>query len=171
MAIRFRRVTRLCNPADKDGATKVYPSISYKYDTSATLEEFAKEISMASGVSEGDAYSILKDFRALLRKILLSGRSVNIKGLGYFFLAAQSKGTEKAEDFTMADITGLRICFRANSDIRIHTGTNTRTNGLTFKDLDLIKKNSNNAGEPGIGDDDPNPDDGSGDDETPDPAA
>lgn len=172
MAIRFKRVERLCDPTKKDGATKFYPSISYKYDNSATLEEFAKEISTASGVSEGDAYSILKDFRALLRKTLLSGRSVNIKGLGYFYLAAQSKGTEKEEDFTMADITGLRICFRANSDIRIFTGTTTRTNGLAFKDLDLIEKNKK-TGEPDSGDDDENGsgNEGSGDDETPDPAA
>ena len=42
----------------------------------------------------------MKDFRTLLRKTLLGGRSVNIAGLGYFYLSAQSKGTEKAEDFT-----------------------------------------------------------------------
>ena len=123
MAIRFKRVQRLCDPTNKEAGKKVYPVISYQYDTSATLDEFAKEISSTSGVSEGETISVLKDFRTLLRKTLLSGRSVNIKGLGYFFLSAQSKGTEKAEDFTVSDISGLRVCFRANSDIRLFTGT------------------------------------------------
>ena len=126
MAIRFRRVSRLCDPTNKELGKKVYPVISYQYDTSATLTEIAKEISSNSGVSEGETISVLKDFRTLLRKTLLAGRSVNIEGLGYFFLSAQSKGTEKAEDFTSADIQGLRICFRANSDIRLSTGTSTR---------------------------------------------
>ena len=52
MAIRFRRVSRLCDPTNKEAGKKVYPVISYQYDTSATLDEFAKEIASASGVSE-----------------------------------------------------------------------------------------------------------------------
>lgn len=173
MAIRFKRIFRLCDPTNKELGMKVYPIISYQYDTSATLSEIAKVISVQSGVSEGASISVIKDFRSLLKKMLLSGRSVNIEGLGYFYLAAQSKGTKKAEDFTVADITGLRICFRANSDIRLSTGIATRTDGLTFKDLDCIHKLKDNGGIPdnGEGGDTPNPDDGSGDGEAPDPAA
>lgn len=173
MAIRFKRIFRFCDPTNKELGMKVYPIISYQYDTSATLNEIAKVISVQSGVSEGASISVIKDFRSLLKKMLLSGRSVNIEGLGYFYLAAQSKGTKKAEDFTVADITGLRICFRANSDIRLSTGIATRTDGLTFKDLDCINKSKNNSGIPDDGgeSDIPNPDDGSGDGEAPDPAA
>ena len=79
MAIRFRRVSRLCDPTNKELGKKVYPVISYQYDTSATLTEIAKEISSNSGVSEGETISVLKDFRTLLRKTLLAGRSVNIE--------------------------------------------------------------------------------------------
>ena len=67
MAIRFRRVSRLCDPTNKELGKKVYPVISYQYDTSATLTEIAKEISSNSGVSEGETISVLKDFRTLLR--------------------------------------------------------------------------------------------------------
>ncbi len=95
MAIRFRRVSRLCDPTNKEAGKKVYPVISYQYDTSATLDEFAKEIASASGVSEGETISVLKDFRTLLRKTLLGGRSVNISGLGYFYLSAQRKGRRR----------------------------------------------------------------------------
>lgn len=138
MAVLFRKVLRLSDPTNKSSVKKVYPVVTYKYDNAATLGEFAKEISGNSGVSEGETISVLKDFRALLKKTLLTGRSVNIEGLGYFFLAAQSKGAVKMEDFTAQDITGLRICFRANNDIRLHTGTATRSDGLKLKDVDRI---------------------------------
>lgn len=105
----------------------------------ATLTEVAKTISENSGVSEGETISVLKDYRTLLKKILLSGRAVNVDGLGYFYLAAQSKGRDKAEEFTANDITGLRICFRANKDICIVAAGSTRSDGLNFKDVDRIK--------------------------------
>lgn len=49
-----------------------------------------------------------------------------------------SKGAGKAEDFIGSDITALRICFRANSDIRITASGTTRTEGLVLKDVDRI---------------------------------
>lgn len=146
MAIRFKRVSRFSDPTDKNSVKRTYPIISYKYDNPATLNEVAKEISGSAGVSEGETISVLKDFRTLMRKILLSGRSVNIDGIGYFYLSAQSKGTDKPEDFTANDISGLRICFRANKDIRLNAGTAaTRTSGLVFKDLDKLNDDGTDA--------------------------
>ena len=142
----------MSDPTNKDSVKKIYAQIIYKYDTPATLKEVAKEISSNSGVSEGGTFNVLKDFRTLLRKMLLSGRSVNIDGIGYFYLAARSNGAEKSEDFTQQDITGLRICFRANNDIRLSTGTTTRTDGLVFKDLDKIGAAGTGGGEEGGGD-------------------
>ena len=140
MAIRFKRVSRLSDPTNQDSVKRTYPIISYKYDTPATLKEVAQEISGNSGVSE------------LMRKILLGGRSVNIDGIGYFYLSAQSKGTDKAEDFTASDITGLRICFRANKDIRLNAGaSSTRTDGLMFKDLDRLNDEGTDAPSGGDG--------------------
>lgn len=109
MAIRFKRVQRLCDPTNKEAGKKVYPVISYQYDTSATLDEFAKEISSTSGVSEGETISVLKDFRTLLRKTLLSGRSVNIKGLGYFFLRLKAK--EQKRQKTLLYLTSAACGF------------------------------------------------------------
>ena len=161
MAILFKKITRPVDLTDKDSAKKTYPQITYQYSTPSTLEEIAQELGQTSGVSEGEAFSVLKDFRTLLKKKLIDGRTVNIRGLGYFFLAAQSKGTDTEESFTAADITGLRICFRANKDIRLNMGTTTRTNGLNLKDVDRINK-ANASGE------DNNPDDGNPDDNNPD---
>ncbi|MEL5891941.1 HU family DNA-binding protein [Bacteroides sp. GD17] len=148
MAVLFRKHYRLSNLADKNSAKKVYPTITYKYSNPAKLKEVAQAISAMSGVSEGNSYSVLKDFRTYLKKTLLAGRIVNIDGLGYFFLAAQSKGADKAEDFTSSDITALRICFRANSDIRIVASGTTRSDGLVLKDVDRI----NNTDDGGSGD-------------------
>ena len=138
MAIRFRRVSRLFDLKNPNVGKKVFAQLVYKFDNPATLKEVANEISSQSGISEGASISVLKDFRTLLRKILLSGRSVNIDGLGYFYLAASSRGADKFEDFTVSNIEGLRICFRANNDIRIHSSGTTRTDGLVFKDLDHL---------------------------------
>lgn len=79
-------------------------------------------------------------------------------GIGYFYLSAQSKGTDKPEDFTANDISGLRICFRANKDIRLNAGTaSTRTVGLMFKDLDKLNDDGTDApsggGDDGEGED------------------
>ena len=52
MAIRFRRVSRLCDPTNKELGKKVYPVMYYLYDTSATMKEIAKEISSNWGVSD-----------------------------------------------------------------------------------------------------------------------
>ena len=151
MAVLFRKHERLSNLA-QNSAKKVYPTIIYKYSNPAKLKEVAQEISTMSGVSEGNSYSVLKDFRTYLKKTLLAGRIVNIDGLGHFFLAAQSKGTDKAEDFTSSDITALRICFRANSDIRIIASGSTRSDGLVLKDVDRINGNGGSApGEGGSG--------------------
>lgn len=145
MAIRFKRVLRVADPRTPQ-TKKYFASISYKYDTPMTLKESALEISAKSGVSEGTAYSVLKDFRTLLRKTLLSGRSVNVEGLGYFYLAAQGEGRETAEELSATDITGLRICFRANKDIRLTAQGPTRTDGLVFKDLDRLEGDGLNPG-------------------------
>jgi len=73
------------------------------------LKQIAKKISRLSGVSEGVVNSVLKDFRTELKEELLLGRSVNIDGLGFFYLAARSKGADTAETFTANDITGVFV--------------------------------------------------------------
>ena len=54
------------------------------------------------------------------------------------YLAARSKGADTAETFTANDITGLRVCFRANKEIRITANGSTRSEGLSLKDVDRI---------------------------------
>lgn len=107
MAIRFKRVQRLCDPTNKEAGKKVYPVISYQYDTSATLDEFAKEISSTSGVSEGETISVLKDFRTLLRKTLLSGRSGTLRDWVTF--SFQLKARERKRRKTLLHLT-LAVC-------------------------------------------------------------
>lgn len=147
--ILFKKVERLADPTNKDLGKKTFPTIVYKYGSSMTMKELAAEISEKSGMTRGQVTASLNDVSAHVKKVLLSGRSVNIDGLGYFFLAAQSKGTENREAFTAADITGLRICFRANNDIRLHTGASTRTSGLKLKDVDKLNETDT---DPGTGD-------------------
>ncbi|MBO4984027.1 MAG: DNA-binding protein [Bacteroides sp.] len=136
--ILYKKHFRTVKFGDGTTAKKVYPYITYKYSNPAKLKEVAQQVSKTSGVSEGTVYSVLKDFRSQLKEELLAGRIVNIEGLGYFYLSIKGNGCDTLEEFTSNNITGLRICFQANSDIRLTASGTTRTDGLTFKDVDKI---------------------------------
>ena len=149
MAIRFRKVERNLIPNDESSEKRVFPIVTYKYDKAVDLKEFSKEIAGQSILGEGEVYNALKYFRTLLQKTLLSGKLVNIDGLGCFYLSLQGKGAKTAEEFTTGDISGLRICFRASNDIRIHNGATTRTDGLSFLDVDKVNGEESDNGSGG----------------------
>lgn len=109
MSILYKKVWRLLNPLDKKSAKKVYPVITYKYGVAMDLKQIAKKISRLSGVSEGVVNSVLKDFRTELKEELLLGRSVNIDGLGFFYLAARSKG--RIQQRRLQRMTSLACAF------------------------------------------------------------
>ena len=138
MTIRYHKIKRRLVPSDELSEMRVFPVVTYKYGKAADLKEVAKKIAKQSILGEGEVYNMLKYFCSLLQEVLLEGRQVNIDGLGYFSLALQGQGAESEEKFTTNDITGLRICFRAHNDIRIHNGATTRTDGLNFLDVDKI---------------------------------
>lgn len=170
MTIRYRKIKRHAQPADLSSEIRVYPVVTYKYARAATLSEVAKKIAKQSILGEGEVYNLLKYFCSLLQEILLEGRQVNLDGFGYFFLALQGNGAETEEEFTTNDITGIRICFRAHNNIRIHNGATTRTEGLDFLDVDKIQQGNGsdtNETEP----DETDPDGTGGDDQEEDPLA
>ena len=158
MTIRYHKLKRRLVTSDETSEMRVFPVVTYKYGKAADLDEVAKKIAKQSILGEGEVYNMLKYFCASLQEILLDGRQVNIDGFGYFSLTLQGKGVTDADKFTTNDITGLRICFRAHNDIRIHNGATTRTNGLNFLDVDKI--NSETTEGTGVTD----PDGGGGDD-------
>lgn len=138
MTIRYHKIKRRLVPSDETSEMRVFPVVTYKYGKAADLKEVAKKIAKQSILGEGEVYNMLKYFCSMLQDILLEGRQVNIDGLGYFSLALQGQGAVSAEEFTTNDISGLRICFRAHNDIRIHNGATTRTDGLDFLDVDKV---------------------------------
>lgn len=164
MTIRYRKIKRRLVPSDETSETRVFPVVTYKYGKAANLKEVAKKIAKQSILGEGEVYNMLKYFCSLLQDILLEGRQVNIDGLGYFSLALQGQGAESVEAFTTNDITGLRICFRAHNDIRIHNGATTRTDGLDFLDVDKVNGETPTDTDDGTGS---GGEDGGGEDENP----
>ena len=172
MSIRFRKIRRKLNPMDQNSEERVFPVVTYKYDRPATLPELSTKIGKQSVLGKGEVYNVLLYFCSLLQDTLLSGRQVNIEGLGYFFLSLQGKGAESEEDFTTNDITGIRICFRAHNDIRIHNGATTRTEGLEFLDVDNVKHGSGTGNNGTTEEPDTEPDDTTGgEDDTNNPLA
>ena len=172
MTIRYRKIKRKLNPTDSNSEMRVFPVVTYKYARAVTLSEFAKKIAKQSILGEGEVYNNLKYFCSLLQEILLEGKQVNIDGLGYFFLALQGNGAESEEEFTTNDITGIRICFRAHNNIRIHNGATTRTEGLDFLDVDKIQQgNASDANTDETEPDETDPDGTGGNEQEEDPLA
>lgn len=147
MTIRYHKIKRRLVPSDELSEMRVFPVVTYKYGKAADLKEIAKKIAKQSILGEGEVYNMLKYFCSLLQEILLEGRQVNIDGFGYFSLALQGKGVTDGDKLTTNDITGLRICFRAHNDIRIHNGATTRTDGLNFLDVDKINSETTDGSE------------------------
>lgn len=153
---------RRLKPNDPTSELRTFPVAVYKYDTPVDLKELSKKVAAQSALGSGEVYNALKYFCSELHEYLLGGRLVNIEGLGCFFLSLQGQGATDAESFATSDITGLRICFRASNDIRIHNGATTRTDGLSFIDVDKV-----NAGTTASTDDTAGGDTDSGTEEDP----
>ncbi len=146
MAIRFKKVVRNLVPGDTNSEKRVFPVVTYKYDTPIDLKTLSKAIAAKSVLGEGEVYNVLKYFCTYMQQYLLDGKYVNVDGFGCFYLALQGKGALNLEEFTTDVISGLRICFRASNDIRIHNGATTRTDGLHFIDVDKVNGDLDDSG-------------------------
>ena len=63
-----------------------------------------------------------------------------------------NSGVSEGETISvLKDFRTLRICFRANSDIRLVATGATRSDGLSFKDVDRIQNGSADGGNGGNG--------------------
>ena len=124
MAIPYKAVKRKINPLVLDSPEKFYPQL-VTLGRSVDLEFITEKIRDNSSLSGGEVKSVLTNFVEKMKEQLLEGKTVNILGLGVFYLAAKSKGVDKEEDMTDNDITSVRICFQANKSLKL-TRTATR---------------------------------------------
>lgn len=73
----------------------------------ATIDDVADELSARSTVSRSDTYAVLVELGDVLGRLMATGRTVKLKGIGTFYLTCQTrgKGTDTPEELTADMIT------------------------------------------------------------------
>lgn len=79
----------------------------------ATTDEVAEKLSVISTLSVGDTYAVLVNLGDVMKEMLSEGRSVQLKGIGTFYLSCQSssKGVDTPEKVTPQSVAGVKVCF------------------------------------------------------------
>lgn len=72
-----------------------------------TTDEIARLLSEMSTVTPGDTYAVLMNLGEVLGKLMSSGHSVKLKGIGTFYYTCRSEGTgvDTPEEVSPAQIT------------------------------------------------------------------
>lgn len=132
MSIIYKVLTRPADPRVEDSPKRFYPQIVTLGQT-VGLRFIAERISTRSSLTRGDISSCIQNFVDAMKEQLLEGKSVNIDGLGVFFISAKSDGEDAAKSVTAASVKALRVCFQANKELKLQK-TATRAD----EKIDLI---------------------------------
>ena len=128
-------------------------------------ETIAKDLAKISTVSNSDVQAVLDDIAGVMHTRMSQGKSVHIKGLGYFRYVLDTKGVKDLKDFNFEKQTqAVRIEFVPDRT-RTSGGTYTRalvdSDQLEWIELSADTKDSGEDGgdviDPMDGDQDENP--------------
>ena len=101
----------------------------------------AKELANRSSLTSGDVLSVLEQITGKIAEHLKEGRTVNIRGLGTFFIAITSEGCETREECTTDKVRVSRVCFKADKNL----STNVKKAKFVSLELSEEKKNEENG--------------------------
>ena len=89
-------------------------------------ETLAKDLAKISTVSNSDVQAVLGDIAGAMHTRMSMGKSVHIKGLGYFRYVLDTKGVENLEDFDFKkQVKAVRVQFTPERQLN-SSGTYTR---------------------------------------------
>ena len=89
-------------------------------------ETIAKDLTKISTVSNSDVQAVLGDIAGVMHTRMAQGKSVHIKGLGYFRYVLDTVGVENLEDFDFEkQVKAVRVEF-VPERTRLANGTYTR---------------------------------------------
>lgn len=75
-------------------------------------ETIAKDLAKISTVSNSDVQAVLGDIAGVMHTRMAMGKSVHIKGLGYFRYTLDTEGVERLEDFDFEkQVKAVRVQF------------------------------------------------------------
>ncbi len=89
-------------------------------------ETIAKDLAKISTVSNSDVQAVLGDIAGVMHTRMAQGKSVHIKGLGYFRYTLDTKGVKDLEDFDFdKQVQAVRVQFTPERE-RLSNKTYTR---------------------------------------------
>ena len=129
-----------------------YPRAIVQGDPVET-ETIAKDLSRISTVSNSDVQAVLGDIAPVMHARMAQGKSVHIKGLGYFRYVLDTVGVENLEDFDFQkQVKAVRVEFIPE---RTRTAGGTYTRALVDSDqLEWIELSPNTEEQDPTEDDD-----------------
>ena len=88
-------------------------ALAVNLDRPATIDDVADVLSARSTVSRADTYAVLVELGDVLGRLMASGRTVKLKGVGTFYLRCRTrgKGTDRPEELTAEMLTDVKVCF------------------------------------------------------------
>ncbi|MBQ4519506.1 MAG: DNA-binding protein [Bacteroidaceae bacterium] len=145
---------------------KVYYPHAIVQGKPVETETIAKDLAKISTVSNSDVQAVLGDLAGVMHARMAAGKSVHIKGLGYFRYSINSKGVKTLEEFDFQkQVQAIRVEFipeREKSNSGNHyTRALVDSDELEWIELSPDTKDST----PGA--DDPDNDSGGGDEGNP----
>lgn len=117
-------------------------------------EEISKELAKISTVSNSDVQAVLGDISGVLHNMMKQGKSVHIKGLGYFRYVLDSKGVSDLKEFDFQkQVKAVRVEFIPE---RVKNSSGAYTRALVDSGtLEWIELPSETVDDTPSGDDDP----------------
>ena len=122
-AIPYSLGLRLKNPSEKDSEKEI---VAFRQERETIdLDLLAKHIKEhGSSFSKGTIYGVLQDAVECIVECLQGGYGVNLNGLGKFGVTLKCSGADMDEEFSAANITGVRVTFNPDSEMVNQLNTN-----------------------------------------------
>ena len=112
--------------------TKVYFPQAIVQGKPVETETIAKDLAKISTVSNSDVQAVLGDIAGVMHTRMMQGKSVHIKGLGYFRYVLDTKGVKNLADFNFdKQVQAVRVQFVPE---RSKTSNGTYTRALVDSD-------------------------------------
>ncbi len=112
--------------------TKVYFPQAIVQGKPVETETIAKDLAKISTVSNSDVQAVLGDIASVMHTRMMQGKSVHIKGLGYFRYVLDTKGVANLADFNFdKQVQAVRVQFVPE---RSKTSNGTYTRALVDSD-------------------------------------
>ena len=123
-AIPYSLGLRLKNPSEKDSEKEI---VAFRQERETIdLALLAKHIKEhGSSFSKGTIYGVLQDAVECIVECLQGGYGVNLNGLGKFGISLSCSGADMDEEFSAANITGVRVTFNPDAEMIHQLNTNT----------------------------------------------